>query len=67
MTAFAALGGGVFINEGFDDFAIFAGPLLDAAEKLIPLTLDRDEVIMRKCRPLLLELALDDVPVAIDF
>ena len=55
------------MSEGFDDFATFAGPLLDAVEEFIPLTLDVVEVIIRKCRPLMLELAFDHVPVAFDF
>jgi hypothetical protein len=63
----AAAGGARFLHSFFDGFTGFAGALLNPANQLVLLALDELEIIIGELGPLLLELALGDVPVAFDF
>ena len=56
-----------FFECFFDGLAGLTCALLNASEELLILAFDKLKVVVRERRPLLLQLALDDVPVAFDF
>ena len=56
-----------FLDGLFDRFPGFAGALLNAAQQFIVLALGALEIVIRELGPLLFQLALGDVPVALDF
>jgi hypothetical protein len=63
----AAFGGAEFLDGLFDRFTSLAGALLNTAKQFVVLALDVLEIVIRKFGPLLLQLALCDVPIALDF
>ena len=63
----AAAGGTRFLNRLFDRFAAFAGPLLTSAHQFFMLAFGVLQIVIRELGPLLFQLALGDVPVALDF
>jgi hypothetical protein len=62
----AAAGRG-FLDGLFDRFPSFAGALLNAAHQFIVLALGASEIVIRELGPLLFQLALGNVPVALEF
>lgn len=68
------MGGGIFsdgssaplIDGFFHRFTGLPGSLLDSAEQFILLSFDVLEIILSEPRPLLFQIAFDDVPVAFD-
>ena len=62
----AAAGSG-FLDGLFHRFPGFAGALLNAAQQFVVLAFGALQIVIRELGPLLLELALGDVPVALDF
>ena len=65
-SLFAAAGRG-FLDGLFDRFAGFAGALLNAAQQFILLAFGELKIVIRELGSLLFQLALGDVPVALDF
>jgi len=63
----AAAGGAGFLDRLFDRFAGFAGALLNPANQFFLLAFGVLQIVIRELGPLLLQLALGDVPVAFDF
>jgi hypothetical protein len=63
---FTAAGRG-FLYSFFDGFSGFAGALLNAAQQFIVFALGASEIVIREVGPLLFQLALGDVPIALDF
>lgn len=59
-------GGTEGLDGIFDRFAAFAGPLLNSPQNLIVLAVDQLKIVVREFGPPLFEIALDDVPVALD-
>jgi hypothetical protein len=59
-------GGAGIIDGPFNFVPRFTGPLLDAADQFVLLALDKLEVVLRELRPLLLQLASDDIPIPFD-
>ena len=60
-------GGKDLIDGVFNNFTGFANALLNPTEPFVMLALDVLEIVMRERGPLLLHLALGDVPVTFDF
>ena len=65
-SLFAATGRG-FLESLLDRFTGFASALLNAAQQLVVLAFGELEIVVRELGPLLFQLALGDVPVALDF
>jgi len=63
----AAAGGAGFLDGLLDRFTGFAGALLNTAQQFIVLAFGVLEIVIRELGPLLLQLALGDVPVAFNF
>jgi hypothetical protein len=66
-SLFAAAGRGGFLDRLFDRFTGFSGALLNPANQFFLLAFGILEIVIRELGPLLLQLALGDVPVALDF
>lgn len=58
--------GGSFLDGPYDRFAGFAGALLNPTSSFVVFALEVFEIFIREFGPLLLRLALGDVPVALD-
>jgi hypothetical protein len=59
--------GGSFLDGLFDRFTGFASALLNAAQQFIVFAFGALEIVIRELGPLLFQLTLGDVPVALDF
>ena len=55
-----------FVHGAFDFFLGLAGAFLDAPDQFVFLALDELEVVIRKLREFLFQLALGNVPVSFD-
>jgi hypothetical protein len=55
-----------FVHGAFDFFPGLAGAFLDAADQFVFLALDKLEIVIRKLREFLFQLALGNVPVSFD-
>ena len=60
-----ALAVAVFLHVPFDRFLRFPGTFLDAADEFVRLAFCKLEIVVRQIGPFLLELALEDVRVAL--
>jgi hypothetical protein len=67
VRSLAATAGTGFLDRLFDGFTGFPGAFLNPANQFVVLALDVLEIVIRELGPLLLQLALGDVPVALDF
>jgi hypothetical protein len=56
-----------FLDRFFDRFTGFAGALLNPAKQFTVLAFGVLEIVLRELGPLLVQLALGDVPVSFDF
>jgi hypothetical protein len=65
-TSLRAAGAG-FFDSVFDHFTGFTGALLNPTEQFVVLALDVLEIVIGELGPSLFQLALSDVPVALDF
>jgi hypothetical protein len=54
-------------GSGFHRFAAFAGAFLDAAEEFVLFPFQILRIVIGELRPLLLEFAFDEIPIAFDF
>jgi hypothetical protein len=59
--------GAEFLHGFFDRFPRFAGAFLNPAQQFILLAVNVSQIIIRQFGPFLFQLALGDVPVALDF
>ena len=59
--------GAVLLDGGLHGFTALTGALLNAPQKFVLLALYVHQVVVGELSPLLLEIALEDVPVAFDF
>jgi hypothetical protein len=66
-SLFAAAGGAGILDGLFDCFPGFAGALLNPANQFFLLAFGELEIVIREFGPLLFQLALGHVPVALDF
>jgi hypothetical protein len=66
LVAAAGSGAG-FLDGPFNRFPGFPGALLNASQQFFLLPLGKLEIVIRELGPLLFQLALGDVPVALDF
>jgi hypothetical protein len=66
-SLFAAASGAGILDGLFDRFPGFAGALLNPANKFFLLAFGELEIVIRELGPLLFQLALGDVPVALNF
>src|ERR1035437_4519680 len=66
-SLFAAAGGAGFLDGLFDRFPGFTGALLNPANKFFLLAFGELEIVIRELGPLLFQLALGNVPVALNF
>src|ERR1039457_6362511 len=66
-SLFAAAGGAGILDGLFDRFPGFAGALLNPANKFFLLAFGESEIVIRELGPLLFQLPLGDVPVALNF
>lgn len=62
-----ALAVAVFLHVALNRFLRFSGALLDAADEFISLSFRKLEDVICQVGPFLLELALQDIPVAFGF
>src|ERR1022692_1725402 len=62
-----AAGGAGFLERLLDRFAGFPGALLNPANKFFLLAFGELEIVIRELGPLLFQLALGNVPVALNF
>jgi hypothetical protein len=66
-SLFAAAGGAGILDGLFDRFPGFAGALLNPSNKFFLLAFGELEIVIRELGPLLFQLALGNVPVALNF
>jgi hypothetical protein len=66
-SLFAAAGGAGILDGLFDRFPGFTGALLNPSNKFFLLAFGELEIVIRELGPLLFQLALGDVPVALNF